>query len=160
MISYDIADVGAVLAETISSITNKTCSFTSVSSWSGIDSESLILQPVAVRRNKIDREGVKIDFAFELSYSNPSPAELIDDTLFTEIENYFFHSPTLSGELQEEQKEINAHFLKLVYTSETNIQNGGVLEGYYSTEKLDQNAEEIKSALIYFTGLYNVKEVE
>ena len=153
--SFEITDVAQVVAAAISSATWQECSVADVKRWGGTESALLNLQPVSVRRNKIDRRGIQIDYAFEVSFmATGENATLIKDQVLAAIEDYFLRSPRVVGQVGGADVEVI--FQKLVYSSETNIINGGVIEGYFSSADLDKNDDLVQAAMLYFSAWYEV----
>ena len=153
--TYEISEIGEVIADKITEATGTNCAFSGVKEIDAPGETVLALQPLATRRAKIDRKGVQVDYAFELYFYSESAANTVEDTL-SAVEDYFFHSPKVDGEVNG--KEVEVVFQQMNNSSESRIQNGGTLEGYYNTADLEQNQEQVHSALIYFSGWYVVQE--
>ena len=153
--SFEILDAAELIASAIGSATGQTCHVTGVKTLNLPGESFLGLQPIGVRRNKIDRRGIQIDFAYEVYFVGETTATTIKDELFAAIEDYFFASPRVKG-TTEGGDDVEVVFQKLVYSSETNIINGGILEGYYSAADLDKRSDQVQSAMLYFSAWYEV----
>ena len=152
--SFEILDAATVVADAITTATGRECIVTGARTLDLPAPSFLGLQPLSVRRNKIDRRGIQIDYAFEVYYIAETTATTVTDTVLAQIEDHFFSDPRVVGQVGG--NDVQVVFQKMVYSSETNIINGGILEGYYSATDLDERSDQVQAAMIYFSAWYEV----
>ena len=157
---YDVANVARAVGSFINSHSAAagyswpTCETVAIADWAATDGAFFGISPVSVRRNKVDRQGIQADYALELFYYQPENLQggLVADDVFNTVENWLFQTPRIT--FTNSYGTTSVVFQKFVYDAETNIQNGGIIEGYYDAERLSNNGQQITSAMLYFSAWY------
>ena len=139
--------IASAVAGRIASITGVACSPLNIKEYNPADGSAFYgVQPIGVQREKIDRTGTQENFCLEVVYFAPESAGPVDD-VFKDVEEDFLNDRYLKFDNID-----LAYFQKAVYASETNIFNGGVLEGFYNADELETSGVVCSACMLYFSS--------